>query len=672
VTTYSEKTLTSLLDGANDADGDAISVYRLDGAVPSSWPHSVALTEGSALVAQDGTITFDDGGDTSAHPSSGSQANGSFSFTLWDGMDESAPYTASVALEATGVETFAPARPSAVIISAPTSDSFDVTLPADPDDGGDPITKRVVSLMPEADFNAGNFSNASYLNNFSQGETRNIDGSDYPGISASQTHAVRWKAINMSPDNGGSGPYSTPEIATLVDPANAPQFTTQPSFDTGSYNVGGTVTLSLGGGTGDNSVTASVEYFRLGTVSKTGELSGLTWNSSGESSGVLYLKTRLTDDVTGASTLSNEVTASLTLVSSGNVKQALTDLVNTVGRQNRPVTPVTAITLPSGVSIDGSQPIVRITGNNVNMSNVDFTGFRVSVTGDNGTLFHNKFGSESGPIIVNQNYMLDLQAGATGWDIYENDFVGFPGYSGGGTDNRLDEAACIWQSPTASGPSVIRRNLMYWFKNDGLKPTNLSACSENVILPPWQLDGLETYSSTKSYNTGDQVLEQSGYGRVFIALQGSQGKSLPSGGALATNTWWKGYDPHTDLYNPRVNLNQYTFYRNVLYRQADHPSIPQALRPQGAINIVNSGRILRNTNSSATFVKLILEECASIGQAVHGSQMPFTADDGGQGNWTSVNMINCYIDADNGGYRNGGGWGNFTGNVDYTTDAAIS
>jgi len=543
VTTYSEKTLTSLLDGANDADGDAISVYRLDGAVPSSWPHSVALTEGSALVAQDGTITFDDGGDTSAHPSSGSQANGSFSFTLWDGMDESAPYTASVALEATGVETFAPARPSAA--------------------GRAHILPRRSQhwLIP-------------------------------PTRLSSQPNQALMRALIMWGERSLSH-WVVEQGTTPLRPA---------------------------------------------------------WNISAL----------------------EPVTASLTLVSSGNVKQALTDLVNTVGRQNRPVTPVTAITLPSGVSIDGSQPIVRITGNNVNMSNVDFTGFRVSVTGDNGTLFHNKFGSESGPIIVNQNYMLDLQAGATGWDIYENDFVGFPGYSGGGTDNRLDEAACIWQSPTASGPSVIRRNLMYWFKNDGLKPTNLSACSENVILPPWQLDGLETYSSTKSYNTGDQVLEQSGYGRVFIALQGSQGKSLPSGGALATNTWWKGYDPHTDLYNPRVNLNQYTFYRNVFYRQADHSGIPHAMRSQGAINIVNSGRILRNTNSSATFVKLILEECASIGQAVHGSQMPFTADDGGQGNWTSVNMINCYIDADNGGYRNGGGWGNFTGNVDYTTDAAIS
>lgn len=100
MTTYSEKTGVNLLDGSSDPEGDPITVRRINGSVVSSWPHSVALTLGSASITENGGVTFDDGGSTTGHPAVGSsQANGSFTFNLWDGTDESATYTASISLE---------------------------------------------------------------------------------------------------------------------------------------------------------------------------------------------------------------------------------------------------------------------------------------------------------------------------------------------------------------------------------------------------------------------------------------------------------------------------------------------------------------------------------------------------------------------------------------------
>jgi len=99
-----------------------------------------------------------------------------------------------VTLEEGGFTSTAPAKPTVLSTSSVQATSFDVTLPADPDDGGVPITKRVFSAMPEADYNAGNYANAIYLNNFSAQETRTIDAGVYGAIGSSQTHILRWKA----------------------------------------------------------------------------------------------------------------------------------------------------------------------------------------------------------------------------------------------------------------------------------------------------------------------------------------------------------------------------------------------------------------------------------------------------------------------------------------------
>jgi len=99
MTTFSEKMLIKLIDGAMDADGDPVSLRRIDGNVPTSWPHPVALPNGTAYVGSDGGVTYDDGGDTSSHPDAGEiDANGNFTYTLWDGVEESPTYTAVIQL----------------------------------------------------------------------------------------------------------------------------------------------------------------------------------------------------------------------------------------------------------------------------------------------------------------------------------------------------------------------------------------------------------------------------------------------------------------------------------------------------------------------------------------------------------------------------------------------
>lgn len=104
MTIYAEKNSASLLTGSSDPDGDTLTVRRINGTQIASWPLTVDLTVGSVNITEFGVVTFDDGGSTSGHPAGGqTQTNGSFTFTLWDGIAESSVYTASVQLD--GVNT---------------------------------------------------------------------------------------------------------------------------------------------------------------------------------------------------------------------------------------------------------------------------------------------------------------------------------------------------------------------------------------------------------------------------------------------------------------------------------------------------------------------------------------------------------------------------------------
>lgn len=75
-----------------------MSLRRVNGQVVDAWPRMVSLTVGRAEIHQDGAVFYDDDGQTSAHPSTGSLIGGAFTFTIWDGRDESPAYTATVQL----------------------------------------------------------------------------------------------------------------------------------------------------------------------------------------------------------------------------------------------------------------------------------------------------------------------------------------------------------------------------------------------------------------------------------------------------------------------------------------------------------------------------------------------------------------------------------------------
>lgn len=99
MTLYTETASLRLIDNATDAEGDQITVRRVGGTIPGAWPVVVSLPVGSARIYQDGTVDYDDGGTVTGHPAEGqTAANGAFTYTLWDGIDESPEYTASLTL----------------------------------------------------------------------------------------------------------------------------------------------------------------------------------------------------------------------------------------------------------------------------------------------------------------------------------------------------------------------------------------------------------------------------------------------------------------------------------------------------------------------------------------------------------------------------------------------
>lgn len=128
MTTYSEKNSLSLLTGAYDPDSDPISVHRINGVIISTWPHIVSLTTGSVSVTEDGEVTYDDGGSTAGHPADGaSAANGSFTFTLWDGVSESPSYTCTIQLNGAGAgDTVAP-TPTSMLPARTSTDQDNIT-----------------------------------------------------------------------------------------------------------------------------------------------------------------------------------------------------------------------------------------------------------------------------------------------------------------------------------------------------------------------------------------------------------------------------------------------------------------------------------------------------------------------------------------------------------------
>ncbi len=108
MTSYAERNSLTLLTGAADPDGDMLTLRRINGEVILSWPHVMEMGKGSVSISEGGTVIYDDGGSITEHPTTGASiANGFFTYTVWDGQDESGLQTANITLYGA---TVAPSR----------------------------------------------------------------------------------------------------------------------------------------------------------------------------------------------------------------------------------------------------------------------------------------------------------------------------------------------------------------------------------------------------------------------------------------------------------------------------------------------------------------------------------------------------------------------------------
>jgi hypothetical protein len=101
---YSTANGFSLLTGATDADGDPMTVRRINGSVidwgANGGEEIVALTHGNAKVYENGIGLLSLSTDANNPDDGVTEAFGSFTFTLWDGADES--NTATCTIDVTG------------------------------------------------------------------------------------------------------------------------------------------------------------------------------------------------------------------------------------------------------------------------------------------------------------------------------------------------------------------------------------------------------------------------------------------------------------------------------------------------------------------------------------------------------------------------------------------
>ncbi len=142
-----------------------------------------------------------------------------------------------------------------------------------------------------------------------------LDGAIEPGVTSFPVNVLaEWDGKTPIFGVRAVGPQATSDWVEVTGPviryANAPTFSVDPSFGAGSYAANATVTFALG--TAGPGATVTVDTFTLNGVDKRGELSGLSWNSTGEPAGTMTLRARAQNS--GGVTLSRIVTASLGVV----------------------------------------------------------------------------------------------------------------------------------------------------------------------------------------------------------------------------------------------------------------------------------------------------------------------------------------------------------------------
>ena len=105
--------------------------------------------------------------------------------------------------------------------------------------------------------------------------------------------------------NSGSAVFDMDAVTVTAGALASPTFSVQPTISTGV--IGDTLTITEG--TAGPSTTLTIEEFTLATVDKSGELIGLTWDTTGESAGQIRFRVRATN-ATGF-VLSNVITYDL-------------------------------------------------------------------------------------------------------------------------------------------------------------------------------------------------------------------------------------------------------------------------------------------------------------------------------------------------------------------------
>ncbi len=271
MTLYIPTTGATLLTGASDADGDVITVRRINGTV-IDWatnPQTVTLTVGTVKVWQDGTVRFDDAGLGAGRPAAGaSVAAGSFTFTLWDGTAESPAYTATVGL----------AAPAASDTADPAVTSMSPAIGATDVHAG---TNIVLNLSEPCQFGPGaieiwNATDATLIQSIATTAVGPGPGSVTMGanavtiqptalLPAGKLIAIRYAAGVVRdlagrnlPAATGTGLSFTVAVPALVNDSVV--------YFTGSPVVGNTLTVVPGTWSGASPITLTYQWLRNGAA----------------------------------------------------------------------------------------------------------------------------------------------------------------------------------------------------------------------------------------------------------------------------------------------------------------------------------------------------------------------------------------------------------------------
>ncbi|MEM9700237.1 MAG: hypothetical protein AAF943_15770 [Pseudomonadota bacterium] len=170
----------------------------------------------------------------------------------------------------------------------------------------------VLSALSAADTPADGLpASATSIGNYSSTEgsivsavaSFTVDGQSQPGTYDLVGGEVVTATILVTDNQGNPRSFSA---GTVTVPLPLPTFTVQPTI--GSGVIGDTITLTEGiAGPG---AIITIEEFTLGGIDKTGELSGLDWDTTGEAAGEIRLQVRATNS--SGFTLSNVITRNLT------------------------------------------------------------------------------------------------------------------------------------------------------------------------------------------------------------------------------------------------------------------------------------------------------------------------------------------------------------------------